>query len=97
MSAKVTFLAPPRRRQRPCAPPDAGRSRRRSRRSSRATAGTQAFEVVDGVVKVRAGRHRRAARGSRRVVTQGLSGGETLVANPPEGLKDGDKVKVKGS
>ena len=30
------------------------------------------------------------------VVKTGLSGGETLVRQPPDGLKDGDTVKVKG-
>ena len=30
------------------------------------------------------------------VVKSGLAGAETLVLNPPEGLKQGDKVKVKG-
>jgi len=29
-------------------------------------------------------------------VKEGLAGGETLVSNPPETLKDGDAVKVKG-
>jgi hypothetical protein len=29
------------------------------------------------------------------VVKSGLSGGETLVARPPEGLQDGAAVKVK--
>jgi len=31
------------------------------------------------------------------IVKQGLAGGETLVNNPPQKLKDGDVVKVKGS
>ncbi len=30
------------------------------------------------------------------IVKQGLAGGETLVTNPPQKLKDGDNVKVKG-
>ena len=34
-------------------------------------------------------------RGST-LVKQGLAGSEILVAHPPEGLKDGDPVKVKG-
>jgi membrane fusion protein (multidrug efflux system) len=29
------------------------------------------------------------------IVKQGLAGGETLVNNPPQKLKDGDVVKVK--
>jgi hypothetical protein len=30
------------------------------------------------------------------IVKQGLAGGETIVSNPPQKLKDGDVVKVKG-
>jgi multidrug efflux pump subunit AcrA (membrane-fusion protein) len=30
------------------------------------------------------------------IVKQGLAGGETLVTNPPQTLKDGESVKVKG-
>jgi hypothetical protein len=30
------------------------------------------------------------------MVRDGLSGSETLVARPPEGLKDGDSVRIKG-
>jgi len=30
------------------------------------------------------------------VVKEGLGGAETLVSNPPETLKDGDAVRVKG-
>jgi RND family efflux transporter MFP subunit len=30
------------------------------------------------------------------IVKQGLAGGETIVSNPPQKLKDGDTVKVKG-
>ena len=36
------------------------------------------------------------ARGDRIEVRQGLSGGETLVLDPPAGLKDGSKVKLSG-
>jgi HlyD family secretion protein len=31
------------------------------------------------------------------IVTQGLAGGETIVNNPPQKLKDGDAIKVKAS
>jgi len=93
MSAKVTFLAPPR---------EAGAAQPVTRRqvtvpqSAIVTrdGGPRAFEVIDGAVKLRpvvTG----AARGSEVLVTQGLSGGETLVANPPAGLKDGDRVRVR--
>lgn len=48
------------------------------------------FEVVDGTAKlvaVTTGPTRQD-----RVVVTGLAGGETLVMNPPDGLKDGDRV-----
>jgi RND family efflux transporter MFP subunit len=53
------------------------------------------FEVVDGRVKRRA-----IVPGPERqgqvVVNQGLVGSETVVLRPPDGLKDGDAVNVKG-
>jgi RND family efflux transporter MFP subunit len=53
------------------------------------------FEVREGKVL------RRAVvvgpeRSGQVVVREGLSGGETLVSSPPETLKDGDAVRVKG-
>jgi len=51
------------------------------------------FVVVDEKVQqheVTVGR----SLGDDREVTQGLSGGETVVLDPPAGLADGDKVKV---
>ena len=53
------------------------------------------FEVRDGKAVARAivtG----LERGGQIVVRDGLAGGETLVRQPPETLKDGDAVKVKG-
>ena len=53
------------------------------------------FEIREGKVRSRAvvvG----PERSGQMVVREGLSGGETLVQNPPETLKDGDAVKVKG-
>lgn len=53
------------------------------------------FEVVDGRVK-----RRTIVPGPERqgqiVVNQGLVGSETVVLRPPDGLKDGDAVRVKG-
>jgi RND family efflux transporter MFP subunit len=53
------------------------------------------FEVVDGRA-----RRRTIVPGPERqgqvVVNQGLVGSETVVLRPPEGLKDGDAVNVKG-
>lgn len=53
------------------------------------------FEVADGKARQRA-----VVTGPERLgqieVRQGLTGTETLVARPPDGLRDGDAVKVKG-
>jgi RND family efflux transporter MFP subunit len=54
------------------------------------------FEVQDGRVRgreVRAGGERQG----QVVIQQGLSGDETLVVRPPDTLRDGDAIKVKGS
>ena len=53
------------------------------------------FEVADGKARQRVvvtG----PARQDQIVVRQGLAGTETLVSRPPEALRDGDAVKVKG-
>jgi HlyD family secretion protein len=53
------------------------------------------FEVREQAVKLReivAGTERQG----QYTVKQGLSGGEVLVSRPPETMKDGDEVKVKG-
>ena len=53
------------------------------------------FEVTgEGKVRQRAVKLGSERQGQQ-VVQQGLSGGETLVASPPEALRDGDAVKVK--
>ena len=53
------------------------------------------FEVRDGKVRARP-----VVTGGERqgqvVVSEGLAGSETLVARPPETLKDGDTVRIKG-
>ncbi len=93
MSAKVTFLekeapraegAPPPRVV--TAPSDAVTSR---------DGKPVVFEVVEGKAKrrtVTVG----GEREGRVVIKEGLAGGERLVSRPPEGLKDGDAVRVKG-
>jgi RND family efflux transporter MFP subunit len=54
------------------------------------------------VFEIREGKARSRAvvvgpeRSGQLVVREGLAGGETLVSNPPEALKDGDAVRVKG-
>jgi HlyD family secretion protein len=94
MSAKVTFLAPPRAGS--AAAPVEGRPQITAPASAIVTrdGGPKAFEVVDGLVKVRPVTTS-GTKGTDVVVSQGLSGGETLVANPPEGMKDGDRVRVR--
>src|SRR6185436_5508572 len=52
------------------------------------------FAIVDGRAHARAIEVGAAASGQV-VVKSGLGGQETLVAEPPEGLKDGDRVRVK--
>ena len=53
--------------------------------------GSKVFQVVDGRAKlltISTG----PARQDQVVVTNGLGGTETIIVNPPSGLKDGDKV-----
>jgi HlyD family secretion protein len=94
MSAKVTFLE----RAQPRAP---------GATAEAATVSVPADAVVtrDGkpvVFEVKDGKARQRAiltgptRQGQVVVTRGLGGTETLVVRPPEGLRDGDAVKVKG-
>jgi HlyD family secretion protein len=94
MSAKVTFLE----RARPVQPgaaaeapvvtvPAAALVTRDGR--------SVVFEVADGKARQRVvvtG----APRQDQIVIKQGLAGTETLVARPPDDLRDGDAVKVKG-
>jgi HlyD family secretion protein len=97
MSAKVTFLAPVEdRRGADSAAPAAGRRQVTAPQSAIVTrdGGARAYEVIDGVIKVRAV-VTTGTKGSDVIVSQGLSGGETLVASPPAELKDGDRVKVR--
>lgn len=53
------------------------------------------FEIDQGIARERAVTAGMEWQGQIEI-KQGLSGSETLVANPPETLKDGDAVKVKG-
>jgi HlyD family secretion protein len=57
--------------------------------------GSQVFAVVDGVARsmtVTLG----PSRQDSVVVKDGLMGGETLIARPPDSLKNGDRVRVRG-
>ena len=94
MSAKVTFLekaAPARAGSQPAAAvitvPKAAVATRDGR--------TVVFEIVAGKAVLR-GITAGAERQGEVVVKEGLTGGETLVANPPESLKDGAAVRIKG-
>jgi RND family efflux transporter MFP subunit len=93
MSAKATFLEAPRAGGDPAAPakatvlvPPATIVTREGK--------SHVFEVVDGTAKlvpITTGPTRRDGV----VVSGGLVGSETLVVNPPEGLKDGDRVSPR--
>jgi RND family efflux transporter MFP subunit len=94
MSSKVTFLEPESAVVAGAAPappvvrvPAAAVARRGDR--------TVVFEVQGGTMV----RERTITAGPEREgqveVKQGLAGGESLVARPPEGMRDGDAVRVK--
>lgn len=57
---------------------------------------SQVFAVVDGVAQVRPVTLG-PARQDRVIVRDGLAGDEVLVARPPEEMKAGDRVRVKGT
>ena len=93
MSAKVTFLEPEKK------------SEARAPGTPVVTVPKAAITTRDGkpvVFQVREGkvRARPVVTGGERqdqvVIRDGLAGGETIVARPPENLKDGDGVRVKG-
>jgi len=94
MSAKVTFLERPRTAEPSAvaeAPLDTVPAAALATRDGRSVV----FEVADGKARQRVvvtG----PARQDQIVVRQGLAGTETLVSRPPEALRDGDAVKVKG-
>lgn len=53
------------------------------------------FEARTGRVWARAVQVDAAREAGRVVILDGLSGGEALVARPPDGLRDGDRVWLK--
>ncbi len=55
------------------------------------------FVVLSGKAVRRPVKTTAAASGQMVEVREGLVGGENLIVNPPEKLKDGDRVHVKGS
>lgn len=94
MSARVTFLE--RKKNTPAAataaPPEISVPT-----TAIATRGGKSivFEVRDGKVLAREVKPAGEYRGQT-MIKQGLDGSEVLVQNPPDGLKDGDLVRVKG-
>jgi HlyD family secretion protein len=94
MSATVTFLEPQERTAESGAPPPPTLSIPKEAVATR-DGKTVVFEVQGGRVVVRPVTTS-AERQGQVVVKNGLSGGETIVRQPPDGLKDGDPVKVKG-
>ena len=89
MSAKVTFEEPKSEGPVSTAPVVTVPSDAVARRDGKPVV----FEVVDGRARLR-GVVAGGERQGRVAVKQGLLGTETLVARPPETLKDGDAVKV---
>jgi HlyD family secretion protein len=93
MSAKVTFVEP----TRPVAPAETSAPVVVVPKEAVVTRDGKpvVFEVRDGKVRARP-----VVPGGERqgqtVVREGLAGSETLVVRPPETLKDGDAVRVKG-
>jgi HlyD family secretion protein len=92
MSAKATFIAP-------AAQPEPGTPVQATILVPQAAVVTrdgtsQVFEVVENTaraVTIATG----TTRDGNVVVTNGLTGGETLVLNPPAGLNDGDRVSPR--
>jgi RND family efflux transporter MFP subunit len=94
MSATVTFLEPQKKAVAGAAPPDPVVTVPKEAVVTR-DGKTVVFEVRSGAVAARPVTTS-VERQGQVVVKAGLSGGETLVRQPPDGLKDGDAVKVKG-
>jgi len=93
MSAKVTFLEPEKKSE-ALAPGTPVITVPKSAVASR-DGKAVVFQVREGKVRARpvvTG----AERQDQVVIREGLAGGETIVARPPETLKDGDGVRVKG-
>ena len=94
MSAKVTFLEPEKKADADKAPAAAVVTVPKDAMATR-DGKTVVFEVRDGKAKARPVTGGSERQG--RVVVQGLSGGETLIAKPGDAITDGVAVKVKQS
>jgi RND family efflux transporter MFP subunit len=93
MSAKATFLELQQAAASAEAPPPAVITLPKEAVATR-DGRSVAFEVRDGKARLR-GLTLGGEREGQVVVKEGLAGGETLVARPPETLKDGDGVRAK--
>jgi HlyD family secretion protein len=97
MSARVTFLERKKAAGQPAASAAAAPPEISVPTSAIATrnGNSVVFEVRDGKVLAREVKPAGEYRGQT-MIKQGLDGSEVLVQNPPDGLKDGDPVRVKG-
>jgi HlyD family secretion protein len=96
MSAKVTFLAPPSEAESADAPPAKPVILVPPSAVVTRDGGTRVFEIVDGKARLRPV----ITAGTRRglvVVSDGLAGSETLVAQPADSLADGQSVRTKAA
>jgi HlyD family secretion protein len=93
MSAKVTFLEPEKTKA-AAGPASAVITVPKDAVASR-DGKALVFEVQDGKARAKPVVVGLEHQGQL-VIREGLAGGETLVARPPEAMKDGDAVRVKG-
>jgi hypothetical protein len=96
MSAKVTFVEPPRSAQAAQAAPSRPTILVPSSTVVTRDGKQSVFEIVDDVAKLRPV----TTAGARRellIVSDGLAGSERLVARPPDALADGTPVTVRSS
>jgi HlyD family secretion protein len=94
MSAKVTFLEPPKSDSAAAAVPSKPQILVSQAAVVTRDGGTKVFEIVDGRAAIRPIKTG-VTRNDMVVVTDGLAGSEQLVSKPPDTLKDGDKVTIK--
>jgi RND family efflux transporter MFP subunit len=94
MSAKVTFLEPPKPQSAAATAPAKPQILVPQSAVVTRDGGPKVFEIVDGRAQMRT-----IAVGVTRndmvVVTDGLAGSEQLVSKPPDTLKDGDRIAIK--
>jgi RND family efflux transporter MFP subunit len=94
MSAKVTFLEPPKANTAATEAPSKPQILVQQSAVVTRDGATKVFEIVNGRAQMRPVTLG-ATRNDLVVITDGLAGSEQLVSKPPDTLKDGDKVTVK--